>query len=489
MRTFRSLTITLAICAIQSDGIGQINRNVELLANSRPAPSRDEYADIWGYRDPSTGKEYALLTSEQGTHVMDCSNPRNPVQRGMIPSENTRSSSNAWRDVKTYGPYAYVVSEAYGGLQIIDLRNPDNPRRVKLWGSSLWSNAHNIAMDEGTGLAYVCGTGGGTHVLDVKTDPVNPNRIYRLGSPYIHDLSVRNGRAYVADQNGNRMRIYDVTNLPNSMPELSRVSMPGSGIAHATWPSRDGTICLTANESTGGPVGIFNVVNNRLPRLITTYKANGSTNPQAIPHNVYMEDRVAHITHYTEGYRVLDLTNPNNPVEVGYYDTYSGSSSGYNGAWGAYHTMPSGIIYVSDIQTGLYVFKPKATKVLHGAGAPGSSGQPPTIHTFGAAYLGNSRFRVGSENIPPQTAGAMFLGTSRGSVSVFGITLLVGLSPAPLTVAVVSNAENSAYVPMGIPNQANLSGTQLNAQFVFLDGAGSNVLSATQGMEFELFQR
>lgn len=483
------MAVAIAACVLSTPVDAQANRNVDLLANSTPARNRTEYSDVWGYRDAATGKEYALLTSEEGTHVMDCSNPRNPVQRGMIASENTGSSSNIWRDVKTFGQYAYVVSEAYGGLQIIDLRNPDNPRRVKQWGSSMWSNAHNIAMDEGTGLAYVCGTGSGTHVIDVKTDPVNPNRIYRLSSPYIHDLSVRNGRAYVADQNGNRLRIYDVTNLPNSMPQLSQINMPGSGIAHATWPSRDATVCLTANETSGGPVGIYNVVNSRLPRRIATYKANASTSPQAIPHNVYMEDRIAHITYYTEGYRVLDLSNPSSPTEVGYYDTYSGSSSGYNGAWGAYHTMPSGVIYVSDIYTGLYVFKPKATSTRYGTAIAGSAGQAPTIHTFGAAYLGNSRFRINAANLTPQKPGAVFLGASRGSFSIFGITLLVGLTPAPLTFPVMSNNENTCAVPMGIPNQTNLTGAVLNAQFLFLDGASPTDFSTTQGIEFELFAR
>jgi choice-of-anchor B domain-containing protein len=477
---------TLALFALPVSS--QVSRNVDLMGTLDPASRRSDYNDIWGYRDPETGKEYAILMSEDGTHIVDCTDPRNPVQRGMIPSENSFSSGNLWRDAKTWRRYAYVVSEAYGGLQIIDLGNPDNPKRVKLWGSGLWNNCHNVALDEGTGLLYAMGTNSGTHVIDVKTDPVNPQRIYRLSSPYIHDGSVRNGRAYLADQNGNKLRIYDVTQLPAAMPELGQVNLPGSSIAHATWSTRDGTLCVTANEASGGPVAIFDITNNRLPLQVATYRANAASAPSAIPHNVFVEDRILHVSHYTEGYRVLDLTDGANPVEVGYYDTYGGFSSGYAGAWGVYHEMPSGIIYVSDIESGLFVFKPKATPVRYGVSSAGSAGARPTIHTFGAAYLGNSRFRIDAEDAPANAPGAFFLGAGRTSAPVFGIELYVALSPAPLTVSVASDPGGAIAVPIPIPNLGTLDGTVLDAQFVFLDSATGPDFSSSQGLEFELFQ-
>jgi len=47
-------------------------------------------------------------------------------------------------------------------------------------------------------------------------------------------------------------------------------------------------------------------------------------------------------------------------VEVGYFDTYTPSNSaGFNGAWGVYPFLPSGNILVSDINSGLYVFRDK----------------------------------------------------------------------------------------------------------------------------------
>jgi hypothetical protein len=40
---------------------------------------------------------------------------------------------------------------------------------------------------------------------------------------------------------------------------------------------------------------------------------------------------------------------------MGCYDSYAGSSAGFNGAWGAYIFPASNLIVVSDINGGLFV--------------------------------------------------------------------------------------------------------------------------------------
>jgi hypothetical protein len=52
---------------------------------------------------------------------------------------------------------------------------------------------------------------------------------------------------------------------------------------------------------------------------------------------------------------ITDVSRPQNPIEVGKYDTYPGAGSGQNGCWGVYPYLPSGNLVVSDIQNGLYV--------------------------------------------------------------------------------------------------------------------------------------
>jgi hypothetical protein len=88
---------------------------------------------------------------------------------------------------------------------------------------------------------------------------------------------------------------------------------------------------------------------------VPTWQMPGSS---AYVHNLFVLGNYAHISYYTSGYVVLDISDPTNPQLAGHYDTYPSNNSGtYNGAWGCYPYLPSGNTLISDIQTGLYVLK------------------------------------------------------------------------------------------------------------------------------------
>jgi len=61
-----------------------------------------------------------------------------------------------------------------------------------------------------------------------------------------------------------------------------------------------------------------------------------------------------------DGTRVLDISDPVNPVEVGYYDT-SGQTGLFDGNWGTYAYLPSGYIISSDQQDGLFILESPLT--------------------------------------------------------------------------------------------------------------------------------
>ena len=81
------------------------------------------------------------------------------------------------------------------------------------------------------------------------------------------------------------------------------------------------------------------------------------TDPSHSVHNVYIrpETELVIISYYVDGTRVLDISDPANPVEVGYFDT-SGINGLYDGNWGTYAYLPSGYIISSDRQNGLFIF-------------------------------------------------------------------------------------------------------------------------------------
>ena len=84
--------------------------------------------DIWGWTDPQTNREYAIVGMSNGTSFVDISNPENPSYLGRLP---TQTSNSTWRDIKVYQNHAFIVSEASGhGMQVFDLtelRNISSP--------------------------------------------------------------------------------------------------------------------------------------------------------------------------------------------------------------------------------------------------------------------------------------------------------------------------------------------------------------------------
>ena len=75
--------------------------------------------DIWGWTDPETGREYALVGRSTGTAFVDISNPGQPVYVGDLA---THTLPSAWRGIKVFANHAFIVSEAIDhGMQVFDL--------------------------------------------------------------------------------------------------------------------------------------------------------------------------------------------------------------------------------------------------------------------------------------------------------------------------------------------------------------------------------
>ncbi|HEB51799.1 MAG TPA: choice-of-anchor B family protein, partial [bacterium] len=323
------------------------------------------FNDVWGYTAPN-GDEYALLLTTTGTVVVDVTNPATPIERGWFPW-----SSSTWRDCRTYGHYAYVVTEATSGFQIIDLSNPNAPTQVGFFGTSVTTHAHNVCIDEGAGRLYLVGTNVGTPVWDLTSNPANPTYLgiaFGSGSSnYYHDLSVENGYFYGAMIYNGDLRIADVSTFPPTV--LSDTPTPGS-FTHNAWPNAAGTLCVTTDEVAGGMIKLFDITNKSNPIPLGQF----TPNPVSTPHNAFIVGDKVHCSWYTEGYRCIDISDPNNPVEVASYDTWPGSSGGYNGCWGCYPFLPSGNILVSDRSTGLYIVRPsQASFTKFGQGCPGTA--------------------------------------------------------------------------------------------------------------------
>lgn len=338
------------------------------------------FNDVWGYTAPN-GDEYALLLATTGTVVIDITDPANPVERGWFPW-----GASTWRDCRTYGSYAYVVTEATSGFQIIDLTNPNNPTLVGYFGTTVTSNAHNICIDTGTGRLYLVGTNAGTPAWDLSANPANPTFLGTASTANFHDLCVENGYAYGSHIGQGVLRIMDASS-PFPWTVLSNTTTP-SAFTHNAWPNASGTICVTTDERTGGVVKFYDITNKSNPIPLGQF----TPNPASIPHNAFIVGDKCHVSWYTEGYRCIDISDPLNPVEIASYDTWPGASGGFSGCWGCYPFLPSGNILASDRSTGLYIVKPtSASFTNYGQGCPGSVSLPcPQLNPNGGTLTGST---------------------------------------------------------------------------------------------------
>lgn len=188
-------------------------KNVDLMAfvphSTWGAGSGIAGNDIWGWTDPVTHHEYALVGLSKGTGFLDVTNPESPVYVGFLPcpgcafpvapvslhegpgdhddprcsphehpgdpfsgSATARaaeagffdggcSGDSSWRDIEVYADHAYIGSEQAGhGLVVFDLRQlrtVTNPPVIfnETFRFTGLGNSHTITVNTETGFVFV----------------------------------------------------------------------------------------------------------------------------------------------------------------------------------------------------------------------------------------------------------------------------------------------------------------------------------------------
>lgn len=338
--------------------------------------------DIWGWTDPDTGREYALVGRTDGTVFVDVTDPENPVHVGSLPS--VEGAVSGWRDIKTMGNFALVVMDfppdsIRHGIQVFDLtrlRNVSNPPRTLEESTRYteFARAHNIVTNEETEYAYAVGTetcGGGLHMVNFR-EPLNPQFAGCYGnSGYTHDAQCvlyegpdpeYQGREICIASNASHVLIADVTDKTAVVP-ISTTTYPSVQYTHQAWLTRDQRYLLVDDELdelrdsnlTRTRTLIFDVEELDDPQLISEYV--GVTT--STDHNQYVRRNRAFQANYTSGLRVLDVSDIINTKEVGFFDTYpEDDRPGFRGAWSNYPFFESGVVVVSSINEGLFVLEP-----------------------------------------------------------------------------------------------------------------------------------
>lgn len=367
-----------------------------------------ELNDIWGWTDPETGREYAVVGRSDGTAFVDISDPAFPHYIGELPSHD--STKSIWRDIKVIKSHAVVVSDHprgpggrdFHGMQIFDLTRLRGAQDAPVtFEANLvydgFKRAHNVVVNEETGFVYAVGSetcGGGLHMIDFA-DPLEPafagcfahSGTGRRATGYTHDAQCviyqgpdaqYQGREICFGSNETHVSIADVTDKANPFP-LSIAAYPDVQYTHQAWLTPDHRFLLLDDELDEGQSPdvkrtrtlIFDVEDLDDPQLVTEYFGQATS----IDHNQYVVGDRVYQANYTSGLRILDISDIRNPRESGFFDTYPQDDAlGFLGAWSTYPFFASGVVVVSSINEGLFVLDPRApadTPIEDGANSDG----------------------------------------------------------------------------------------------------------------------
>ncbi|MFQ6673488.1 MAG: choice-of-anchor B family protein [Fidelibacterota bacterium] len=302
-------------------------------------------SDVWGYTDEN-GHDFAVFGVIDGTVILDVStNPSDPVETGHI-----TGAFSAWRDLKTHGDVLYVTNQAGGGLDIIDLTDPWNPSLANRYTG--FRSAHNLFIADG--YAYIVGSdkgSGGIRILDLS-DPFNPQEAGSWETTYIHDIYVKNDTAYACAIGEGDLYILDVSDKEDI--QTFTILDYGDYGTHAVWTTEDSKFIITSDETFGGHAKIWDARDFSHITLASEY----SLAQNRSIHNVFVKGDKLFVSYYVFGTRVVDISDPYNPVEVAYFDLYPGGDGFYDGNWGTYPFTRSGLIYSTSMSgDGLFILQ------------------------------------------------------------------------------------------------------------------------------------
>lgn len=344
-------------------------------------------SDSWGWTDPQTGVEYAIIGRSNGVAFVSLEDPINPVYLGNLPRPAGVSTS-VWADIKVYQDHAFMVADNVSnyGMQVLDLtvlRNVSNPP-VTFTATAVYNefdSAHNIVINTDTGFAYAVGgnsCAGGLHMVDIKTpsQPVSAGCFSSDG--YTHDAQcvVYNGpdkehvgKEICLNSNEDTLTIVDVSDK-NNLIQISRTAYPDFGYTHQGWLTENQAYFLLDDETdetgqgfTGTRTITMDVSDLDNPFMAGEHFADGA----AIDHNQYVKGDYTYQANYRRGLRILRISDAASGTltEVAFFDSYpENDGNGFSGAWNVYPFFPSGNILISDFNRGFFLVRPEIDIVL-----------------------------------------------------------------------------------------------------------------------------
>jgi len=354
--------------------VGTISPNTGTISGNR-------YSGCWAWYQANKNKEYAISGTSNGAYFIDISNPSTPSVSAFVEGK----LNCIWREIKTYQNYCYITSDdaAPNRFQIVDMQYLPDSVKVVYDSNLLFERGHTLWVDKDR--LYVGG-------CTINTGSMHPMAIFSLATPtlptplryleqdysnsvvnYVHDMYVRNDTIYAsAGWQGLHVMRFDEAN-DTIIPLGSFTGYAEAGYNHSGYLTQDGSHFIFCDEvPSARPIHWVNMQNKQNINELINFKPNTGTTS----HNPYIKDNFAIVSCYQDGLYIYNIADPNAIKLVGYYDTYpqGGGNTGnygnspYNGNWGAYPWLPSGLIVANDMSNGVFILDP--TAAYQAAGSP-----------------------------------------------------------------------------------------------------------------------
>jgi hypothetical protein len=294
-----------------------------------------------------------VLSSFDGLSVVDLSDPASPVELGWIPT----GEGQFVEDIELppgQGTLAYLAA-GERGIVIADLGDPANPVEVGTFPEEpvgVW----DLALD---GERLYAVTSDGVQVFDVS-DPASPEALglrEATADFFPATVAAADGAVALADSL-NAIELVDMTDpeLPVDLGRLETAdSLYGQRTSLALTEADERTVAVSSQEHFGGRVAVIDVEPGA-PAEISSYQ----TRPQVRIGGVTVTGDLALVAYQEDGLRLLDLSDPESPVEVGHFRSFLGTDPAdglaiRDGAVAADVDLERGLVLLADATRGLLV--------------------------------------------------------------------------------------------------------------------------------------
>jgi hypothetical protein len=298
-------------------------------------------------------------TEPGGLTVFDVSNPSAPVLKKVI----SLPTDNYWNGVWAKDHALYVASQSTGVI-VFDISNPADPQQVRSVPSGAGQiDVHTVFVEGERLYAMSPGPVPKTLIFDIQ-QPAEPTLLGEYMEPgadstagvgYPHDALAFDGRLYINHWSSGYV-IVDVTD-PAHTKRLGSFAYPyATSHANAVGRFGDRLLAFEGGESWGAHLRVLDVTDPAHPKRIGGFRLED----HASIHNMVLKGERLYIAYYQHGVRVLDVSVPEEPKQVAYYNTFretdpARGESFYEGAIGM-RVPGDGYVYVVDTSRGLLMF-------------------------------------------------------------------------------------------------------------------------------------